>query len=138
MPVPIDTVIPPSPNVRIFFTGILMFRFEGSGLSCDVGVPRTATASHVFSIRVTMRDRNTGDLLGTLWRQTGLLNDQDLFIENPATTRVSQYQYGETFRRNTSVSGQEKDFRWILDIEGPEFHDDTLTVDEHNTHPGIY
>jgi hypothetical protein len=135
-PKDLATVPTDTPDVEIFFYGQLFLRSDGA--TCEVAVNQLAT-NHVLTVEA--RTRVAGQLVDVRMRHVGHLNfrqREGMLIEvrnpdnTPATTSPAAWNC-RTFGPINYESGEEPpnnppgdDFRWILNLEGPLFHNKTL------------
>jgi hypothetical protein len=126
------------PDVEIYFHGQLLLRSE-NGAICEVGINPIAS-NHVLTVEVRRKQLNKPDLI--LMRHVGPLKfrratgggaaiEPGMIIEvaNPvAPTQAAWSCEGPDVLNYASGDGQyDKDFRWILNLEGNLFHDKDLT-----------
>lgn len=117
--------------VHIFFHGQLILR-SSDGLGCDVIVNPLATG-HVLSIEARIKEDGKGDRIAM--RHFGPLNFRDseaMLIEvtsvgDPVVPRAFKLQTTEEINFEDPNSVREDDFRWILNVEGPMFHNRELS-----------
>lgn len=122
-PKSLDAVPPGTPDVNIFFSGQLLLRSE-DGATCDVGVNHLAD-NHVLTIEArTKVSSEAGVIKSDLvrMRHVGPLNfrrNEGMLIEviDPV---ISPASWGCRTFDLTPV--HENDFRWILNLEGQDFH----------------
>jgi hypothetical protein len=131
------------PSVQIIFTGLECFAFDGSR-NCDIGIHNTTHASpfqpHEFRMQKWERTRLNGDSRCPLRPiktdylpqapervarvQIDVVNpDEDVFTDPDEGVLDGVYVYqrqGDFIR--TSPDNDSKDFRWTLDVEGPDFY----------------
>ncbi len=99
--------------VRITFDGLFIICRRGS--DCwEVGVPNVG--DHTF--RATTKEITGG--LDPEGVQTGLQFDRDIYIT--ADTALSTDLFDTPVFNKRDDAGDPDDYRWILDMEGPEFH----------------
>jgi hypothetical protein len=126
---PLNDCPPGTPDVRLLFHGQLILRSDGHG--CDVAVNPVAT-DHVLSIEVRIKKEGKTDRIRM--RHLGPLNFREpegLLIEvagpGPAVASAAFKLVGnEPIDYENPASAAEDDFRWILNVEGPLFHNAVL------------
>jgi hypothetical protein len=120
------------PDIRFLFTGLLaMHQFSADRF--DIGVH--SKAGHELKILIIERSPLGPDLI-RLERDD--LGDEVFFdVVNPVHSGVSIYTNGETFDRSPLID-DENDFRWMVEFDGPEFHNRPLQVNEGIFNPIIY
>lgn len=142
--------IPENPTIKIAFTGLLAFCFdpkEGETRSrCQVGILRAdrhQLTVKIFKVTPTRTEeiRISGMSLGDRVAAAASVNrsnpnphDVFLTVKNPALSDVRLHANGPFAR---DESDDPNDFRWIPDIEGPEFHDRHLPVKIENLRPSL-
>lgn len=131
-------VKPNEADVQIIFDGQLMMRSDGQG--CDVAVNPIATG-HVLSIEARIkRDRETDRIA---MRHLGPLNfrlstdgqPEGILIEvvggaapvAPAAFKLVTAN-GPLDLKNPAQGTRADDFRWMLNLEGPQFHNEVLNA----------
>ena len=122
--------LPRVPDVQIFFHGQLLLR-SADGLGCDVVVNPLA-ADHVLSIEVRVKKDGENDLVRM--RHLGPLNFRDseamLFEVQGEEPVVAPAAYkvvtDAPIDFSNPLSTRAEDFRWILNVEGPMFHNKAL------------
>ena len=120
-----------TPDVRIFFHGQLLLRSEDE-VTCEVAVNPLAV-NHVLSIEARTKVAGRPDTI--VMRHIGPLNfrqGEGMLIEvSPAVSSPAAFNC-RTFDSIDYVSGtvppRDDDFRWILNLEGPQFHRRDLNV----------
>ncbi len=123
-PKSLDDVPSRTPDVNIFFSGQLLLRSE-DGATCEVGVNHLA-ANHVLTIEARTKVAGeagviTSDLIRM--RHVGPLNFREhegVLIEVDHPAAASPAAWGCRTFATTPV--HPNDFRWILNLEGPDFH----------------
>ena len=143
------TVPTRTPDVEIFFFGQLFLRSpEIEGRTCEVAVNQLAT-NHVLTVEA--RTRVEGQPVDVRMRHVGPLNfrqGEGMLIEvqdpegKPATTSPAawncrtfgpiNYDYEPGKEPPNNPPGD--DFRWILNLEGPLFHEKILNIPIFNSH----
>jgi hypothetical protein len=108
-------------TARISFEGLFVFCFNDKK-QCEIGVIKHV--DHVTTLNI-MRIDPDGRVNHV---EHELKTEKDIWIEvvNPAEQGAFPYTPGEFDRRNEK--GDDRDFRWIPDLEGPEFHNKNLTI----------
>jgi hypothetical protein len=135
MPYNSSTTLPNSPDVKIFLTGQLILEPDSAGRQCRVGINRSAL-NHQFSmeVRQKMIDNSIPDII--VWRHIGQLMPGGVAIgKEPSSNDVRKFVPTTSFLRNDRQD--DRDFRWIVDLAGYEFHDGKVTINEHGTQPNI-
>lgn len=109
-------------TVKIFFYGLLAMCFDEQG-NAEVGVLRNPDHEATMVIdKITPK--------GTTTSSYALKPGNDLWIgpESASRTGASIYQNeGIKFDRQADT-GDPEDFRWVVDMEGKEFHDRMLSL----------
>ena len=113
--------VPDNPNIKIIFSGLLAISFDDKKQNCQVGILHGiedhALRFNVFKVTPESREKVlelTSDTAGN-----------DIFLDVDNAEGINLYTNGP-FTRDESDDPQ--DFRWIVDIEGDEFHKAPLTV----------
>lgn len=126
-----------TPDVQIFFHGQLLLRSE-DGVTCEVAVNPVATA-HVLTIEVRTKTAGSADLInmrhvGPLYfrQREGVHEGMSIEVTNPVpaspaawkciTLDSINYESGASEPQNPP----DADFRWILNLEGVNFHEKEL------------
>jgi hypothetical protein len=136
---PFGNVSSERPSIVLAFHGLLSLLNNGKK-GCDVGI-FNASPDHRFAILVmtpaykTWFDIGDPKSLGTNIR---------FDVENPKDNRtgVSYFQDREVFSRKKYEKDDEEydhphDFRWVIDLDGPEFHNSRLTQNSEMITPRI-
>jgi hypothetical protein len=132
-----------TPDVEIFFHGQLLLRSEDE-VTCEVAVNPLAI-NHVLTVEARtkiagrpdpiIRMRHVGPLL--FRRQEGMLIEIVGAGPTPAAFKCIKMVGGVPVPIDyTSGAGEppDQDFRWILNLEGPQFHRRELTPPVFNSH----
>jgi len=133
------TVPTGTPNVEIFFHGQLLLRSE-DGATCEVAVNPLAV-NHVLTVEARtkvagrpddiIRMRHVGPLL--FRRQEGMLIEIVGAGAAPAAFKCIKEDTPIDYTSGASDPPDE-DFRWVLNLEGPQFHRRDLEVPVFNSH----
>lgn len=122
--------VPENPTIKIAFTGLLAFSFDEQKKNCQVGilnnVPDHSLRFKVFE--VTSSKKSPGSRKKIL-EINGEDNNDDIILEvkrGDGKAEAIEFFTNGPFTRDESDDPQ--DFRWIVDIEGSEFHDRELAV----------
>jgi len=113
-------------TLTIVFSGLMVFHHNNANNAMEIGilrqeshVPRILTITNgvladVFDLRTRpeLADPNNRS-----WR---------LEVTAPAASGISVYTNGSTFDRKTH--NDDRDFRWGMDFEGPDFYDKDLST----------
>lgn len=126
-----------TPDVQIFFHGQLLLRSEDE-TTCEVAVNQLA-ANHVLTIEARTKVSGQPDTI--MMRHVGPLNfrqGEGMLVEvSPAVGSPAAFNC-RTFDPINYLSGEvpprDDDFRWILNLEGPQFHRQELNVPIFNSH----
>ncbi|HEV2828664.1 MAG TPA: hypothetical protein VGW76_13790 [Pyrinomonadaceae bacterium] len=107
--------IPADPDVRIFLHGQLILQ-PGEDGECKIGINRCSPIHQFsFEVRQRMNDPNSPDII--LSRRLGTLRtDIEIDLEDSTGEGVTKFVPDVPF-------GQANDFRWLIDLAGPSFHD---------------
>jgi len=118
------------PEVQIFFHGQLFLR-SADGLGCDVVVNPAAT-DHVLSVEVRVKKAGETDLvrmrhLGPLnFRESEAMLFEVLGEEPVVAPAAFKVVTDDPIDFRDPLSTRADDFRWILNVEGPLFHNKAL------------
>ena len=127
-----------TPDVQIFFHGQLLLR-SADGATCEVAVNPIAN-NHVLTIEARTKTPGKPDIVRM--RHAGPLNfrqQEGMLIEviNPVVASPATWNC-RTFDPIDYVMGTnpppDEDFRWILNLEGPQFHERELNPPIFNSH----
>jgi hypothetical protein len=145
---PLEEVPHGTPDVQIFFHGQLLLRSpEEQGQTCVVAVNPLAL-NHVFTIEArtkvpgrpdTIRMRHVGPLL-LRHEGDGLIEGMSITVlgteDDPVTPAAFKcVKKGEPIDYTSGASNPpDEDFRWILNLEGPQFHERSLKAPIFNSH----
>jgi hypothetical protein len=129
-PKPFDQLPHGVPDVQIFFHGQLILR-SADGLGCDVAVNPIAT-DHVLSIEARIKRGQGPDLMRM--RHLGPLNfrnSEAVLIEvrggaAPVVPAAFKMVGNDPINFANAASARDDDFRWILNVEGLQFHNRPL------------
>src|SRR5947209_5621689 len=113
-----------NPDVNIFFSGQMLLRAADDGTSCDVGVNPLA-ANHVLTIEARTKVVEAGVVKSDVirMRHVGPLNfrqSEGMLIK--VSDPVAHPAAFSCCRRLDPTPVHENDFRWILNLEGQDFH----------------
>jgi hypothetical protein len=115
-----------APTIRVIFRGLMIFHFDTEKLLYEVGVLRAP--NHQLRIHVEKRSPSgTSEILVPV-EELGSLDKRiwTLELTNPGTQGISTYQNG-AFNRKKGI-GDDRDFRWTVDLEGEEFYNNALSI----------
>lgn len=107
----------PNPGVRLIFTGMVIFTHKISDGSEARAVFHRATAKHHLRILVLENCRPLYAIGGSV--QPVQIREMELGVVGADSN--AQFFKGSTFNR-AARQGDDKDFRWLLDLEGADFH----------------
>src|SRR5437870_13699858 len=113
----------PPPTVIVVFRGLLTFCFSGN-LNCEVGINNQApvdTQKHQLNIKVWKRQPSCPLAPIIDLSDPTRTREIELTVHNPAEldgVYVYQHEPMRPFDR-MSTATDPKDFRWVLDFEGP-------------------
>jgi hypothetical protein len=141
-----------TPDVEFFFHGQLLLRSDGE--ICEVGINPIAK-DHVLTVEVRVKradrpvERTIPDHVDVLaMRHVGPLDfrapEEGMtvvpregmtidVVEEPSTIAVWKCIGDDPLDLETGVGRWEEDFRWILNFEGPNFHNQPLHPNVFNT-----
>jgi hypothetical protein len=139
--VPFPGVFPSkAPSVTILFRGLLTFCFDGKK-QCEVGIYNESQDP-----KPTLGQPHALDI--EAWRKPGCVDDPGplpppktsfaIHVDKPDTSvgvdgvYVFEQNPDQPFDRSSS-SNDDKDFRWVLDFEGPDFYPPPLPPLKKNT-----
>jgi hypothetical protein len=130
---PLNTIPTQTPDVDIIFHGQLLLRSDGA--SCEVAVNPIAL-SHQLSIEIRTKIPNQSDVIhmrhhGPLnFRQPGMT----IAVDPVQSPRIAWKCVADTtinYQHDTVTPAD--DFRWILNMEGDQFHNSALTCSAFGT-----
>ena len=118
------------PSITVVFHGLLSFCYNRTRKDCEVGVFSNQIASnHRLRIEIC-RD---GEASQVIWGHQ--LSSGDLSLEVLGVAAgVSAYEKAGSFNRLDDSGSDDRDFRWMLDIEGPDFYNKVIS----KKYPGYY
>jgi hypothetical protein len=103
-----------SPDITLVFSGLFLLAFEEENKYCRLVVVQAD--KHCLKINI----KTQSDSLIEAPEFSFMVPDGDIFFEVPGRARgVDTYEPGP-FERNSQHD--RRDFRWLLDFEGREFH----------------
>ncbi len=120
-----------TPDVQIFFHGQLLLRSE-DGATCEVVANPIATG-HVLTIEARIKPAGRADLIGM--RHIGPLHfrqGEGMLIEviNPVAPSPAAWKCITLdpidYETGNAPPPRDQDFRWILNLEGTQFHEREL------------
>lgn len=115
---PASPVLPPNPTITLRFHGLLSFCYNRQRKDCEVGVFNKRFApDHRLRIQIKHGAGNWYDV-----QNPPTSGDYSFEVVNTAP-RVLAYQKPGAFDRQDDQNTDPHDFRWLLDIEGPDFYD---------------
>jgi hypothetical protein len=120
------------PTIKLLFTGLQAFFFDKEGTSCRVGMHNQAP-NHTLCVRVKVIYDGAERVIDLSEAVRGY--DMHFNVINPRTKGVSVYKNGD-FKRCSS-GNDDRDFRWIIGIRGPEFHG-AVPIDHTVLRPSFY
>lgn len=112
------------PAVAISFAGLALFCINPNEENrCEVGIIGCERHRPVLDIQEMTFDLRSGKPMKSSLVPHSLSLDEDIWIkvDRPRTKGVSMYRGGQDFNR-LDDRGDERDFRWVVDLEGVEFH----------------
>lgn len=121
---------PENASVTVSLAGVALLCINRARENlCEVGVISCDHHKPVLDIQRIDLDPGTGKPVGSTLINHQLNLDGDIWItvHNSQTTGISPYQKPGDFSR-FSDQYDEKDFRWVVDLEGKEFHNRELGV----------
>ncbi len=115
-----------NPGIRLIFTGMVIFTYKraGSGNEGRVVFHR-ATANHNLRIQVFEDCR----LIYALGGGTNPVRIREMEFGILGRESDAAFYQSGAFNRELR-QGDDKDFRWLLDLEGPDFHNGKFTRTE--------
>lgn len=122
--------VPQNPTIKIALTGLLALSFDPDRKNCQVGILQGildhSLRFKVFKCTSSKKDPGSRELLLEI---NGEENNDDIILEvdkgDGTDTGIEFYSNGPFTRDETDDT---QDFRWIVDIEGEEFHRGPLGV----------
>lgn len=114
--------LPDNPTIKIAFTGLLAICVDADKKNCHVGILRGIT-DHKLRLKVFKVTPDSTQVL----KLDGDPDKEDTFLrlKEEQTDGIRTYKNGPFTRDDTD---DPNDFRWVVDIEGPEFHNRALEV----------
>ena len=106
-----DSPLPANPLVNIFFTGLCAFCYRSP--NCEVGFHR-GDGKHKLKIKMYEKP-NCKDITPTLPNKI-----EHITIE--IASKPSSVDFYEKGSFNRLPSDDQNDFRWLLDLDGPDFY----------------
>lgn len=141
------------PTVRILFGGLFLFSFDGNKKTCQVGIhnttqPRILLPQHPQPHDFRLYIEANGSKIPSLSLPTSswvLPGDVHIDVDGAATTPAVDGAYvfapklnaNDDFNR-TDKNIDQKDWRWVLDYEGPFLHTQALPKNSTAFAPSIY
>lgn len=109
-----------NPGVRLIFTGMAIFTYKETNDSVEGRVVfHRGTANHILRILV-LEDCRPIFAIGGAVKPIKIKEMEIGFVDGGGSTAFYQDINIDFDRAN--LKGNEKDFRWLLDLEGPDFH----------------
>ncbi|HKX29008.1 MAG TPA: hypothetical protein VJ302_15030 [Blastocatellia bacterium] len=104
-----------SPTVTVLFKGLLLFAFDQDNRFCQAGIINADR----HSLKITVNSNSSSLVLpnGSSFEVPA----GDVLFEVPGRPRAVGTFEASYFDRDGG--GDPKDFRWVIDMEGSEFHD---------------
>lgn len=113
-------------TATIIFRGLMAFHPDPARQYVEIGILRVP--EHEFRIRVRENSSNGVSIFTLPLAQLGSPQHDLWFLEFAAANGQGvRFYQSEPFDRNSGV-GDEKDFRWLIDLEGKEFYDRHLAT----------
>ena len=136
MPYRSSSTLPNAPDLKIFLTGQLILKPNDDGSQCDIRINRAAT-NHQFSmeVRQKMIDPDKPDVI--IWRHVGVLMEGGVQIDLERASINGVRRFVPTLDFFRDRQNDDQDFRWIVDLESPEFHNGKITLDDAGTEPTV-
>jgi hypothetical protein len=145
--VPINNFPDAQPAVLLLFRGLFLFAFNGT-TGCEIGIHNAThdTPSHEAPHSLRLRVWKKSDPNCPLSHTAIGIDDPrttplSLTVQNPAELPgVVAYERGRFDRQDPSSSPYHNapfDFRWTLDLEGPDFYDRVLKKNPAKMRPGL-
>jgi hypothetical protein len=107
--------------LRITFHGLFIITRNVSQHRWEIGVPNLADHTFDFTLR-----RITGSPFPVTEQPNISVTDRQIFIRPDITQLTSLFDPTEFDRQQDR--GDVNDYRWIINLEGPEFHDRSLRL----------
>ena len=115
------------PSLTIVFRGLMTFRRDGEEQTLAVGI--LPAPAHEFTIQVLEKSPQGISTYSIPMSQLMASKNDTLLVEFAAKRNgVSYYQNG--FFDRTKDTGDIRDFRWLIDLEGKEFYGHKLAIDQ--------
>ena len=139
----ITSELPPTPAVRIFFHGLLIWTPDrANNKHCYIGVHRGAT-DHYLTFEVRIKRLGEPDYI--IMRHAGPLNFLENDSEGPGIQLKVFPETGEgvrkfinsarPFDRKAGSTSDPNDYLWAIDLE--KMHDGMVKIDSHVIKPGV-
>jgi len=109
-----------SPDITLVFNGLFLIAFEKDRKFCQLGVIQAER--HCLKIKIETQSASLRDAPEL---SVNLPNEDIHFEVTRRASGVDTYEPGP-FQRN--LRHDRRDFRWVLDFEGPELHNHQLKV----------
>jgi hypothetical protein len=125
-----------TPTVTIVLRGLMVFHPDPAREYFEAGI--LPAPGHRFRVEVREKTKaGVSTYFVPLPPVTDLTNDSwSLEFANPPKQGISFYQGGAFDRK--AGTGDPKDFRWALDIEGTEFYNQQVTIKENQLGPVLH
>lgn len=111
-----------APAIRLLFDGLMTICFDSIQSQCQIGIPRDAP-NHNLTIKV---ERIFAGETKTITTLTGFDTKEISFELSGGETGIKTYQKGNFV--GNDLEDDPRDFRWVVDLEGPEFHNRKLSI----------
>lgn len=135
--------IPETPAAKIIIDGLFALCLNPKKRQLELGVYEFAD-EHAFSIRITKRTRETEKLVGETWeikpprggshlqdisiKVADRPSDIDIYQNEALTEKVFLTDPATLKEINPEDEKYKGDFRWVIDLEGPRFHNRKLAM----------
>jgi hypothetical protein len=111
-----------APAIRLLFDGLMTICFDSKKSQCQIGVPRAAS-NHELTIKVEKTFAGETKTITTL---KGFDTEAIAFALPAGEVGIQTFQKGDF--SGDFAKDDPRDFRWVVDLEGPEFHNRKLSI----------
>ena len=122
-----------TPRVTVVFRGLMVFHPDPASQYFEAGI--LPAPEHQFRIEVLEKSSAGVSSVTVPWESlSGAANDVWSFEFQPSGNRGLNFYQNGAFDRKAGI-GDERDFRWAVDLEGSEFYNQQLTTKQNQLGP---
>ena len=127
-----DISVNTTPAIKVVLSGFLLIRFNGCNTACEVGTPRPSGKHNLHIYVVKLQRGKEPEVIYSYW---GPLKDA-LWLGVHRPKHPGIHRFGA--EKLNPARADKHDFGWAVNLEGPEYHNETLQWNRGRMMPSIY